>query len=152
MPSAFLAYNARFLVPYLLLASPIVLLAVWLSVRNGLRPLQQLADRIRRRTAGDLQPVGFDARHRELRPLVQALDALLGQARAQLQRERAFVQDAAHEMRTPLAVISAQAHVLEHRQDVRKDQGLAKPVDPQAESAGHRRIAGVKRKAQSRIW
>lgn len=117
MPSAFLAYNARFLLPYLLVALPIVLMAVWLSVRNGLRPLQALADRIAGRPAGDLQPVGFDARHRELRPLVQALDTLLESARHKLQRERAFVQDAAHEMRTPLAVITAQAHVLARSQD-----------------------------------
>ncbi len=117
MTSDFLAYNARNLLPYLLLASPIVLLAVWLSVRNGLRPLQVLADRMRKRTAGDLQPVGFEARHRELRPLVRALDQLLDSARHTLQRERAFVQDAAHEMRTPLAVITAQAHVLARSQD-----------------------------------
>ena len=117
MPADFLAYNARFLVPYVLLASPIVLLAVWLSVRNGLRPLQALAERIRGRAAGDLQPVGFAARHRELRPLVHALDQLLGRARDTLQRERAFVQDAAHEMRTPLAVVTAQAHVLARSTD-----------------------------------
>ena len=40
--SAFLAYNGRFILPYLLLAMPFVLLPVWLSVRNGLRPLQRL--------------------------------------------------------------------------------------------------------------
>lgn len=114
MPADFLAYNARNLLPYLLLASPIVLLAVWLSVRNGLRPLQRLATRIAGRRDDDLQPVGLDVRHRELRPLVQALDRLLGHARERLQHERAFVQDAAHELRTPLAVITAQAHVLAH--------------------------------------
>ncbi|MBT9514967.1 MAG: sensor histidine kinase, partial [Acidovorax sp.] len=47
--SNFLQYNGRALLPYLLLASPFVLLAVWLSVRNGLRPLQQLASRIAQR-------------------------------------------------------------------------------------------------------
>ncbi len=117
MTADFLAYNARNLLPYLLLASPIVLLAVWLSVRNGLRPLQVLAERIGRRRADDLRPVDFDARHRELRPLVQALDQLLVRARDTLQRERAFVQDAAHELRTPLAVVTAQAHVLARSPD-----------------------------------
>ncbi|MDM0113008.1 ATP-binding protein [Variovorax sp. J22R133] len=111
---AFLAYNARFLLPYLLLALPIVLLAIWLPIRRGLRPLQTLASRIAARDANDLSPVGVEARYRELKPLVGALDDLLQRLRLKVERERAFVQDAAHEIRTPLAVINAQAHVLAH--------------------------------------
>ena len=110
--SAFLAYNGRFILPYLLLAMPFVLLPVWLSVRNGLRPLQRLARLIAQRGKDDLQPVGFNARHRELKPLEQSLDHLFAQLRQKVERERAFVQDAAHEIRTPLAVITAQAHVM----------------------------------------
>lgn len=115
--SAFLSYNARFLLPYLLIALPFVLVPVWLSVRNGLTPLRRLAEVIGNRPADDLGPVRFDARHRELKPLVHALDSLLLRLRRKLDRERAFVQDAAHEVRTPLAVISAQAHVMAHAED-----------------------------------
>lgn len=115
--AAFLARNARSLTPYLLVAAPFVLLPVWLSVRTGLRPLQQLARRIAQRGQDDLQPVGFDARHRELQPLEQSLDHLFAQLRQKVERERAFVQDAAHEIRTPLAVINAQAHVLARSPD-----------------------------------
>jgi len=110
--SAVLAYNGRFILPYLLLALPFVLLPVWLSVRNGLQPLQQLASRIAQRNTDELQPVGFNARHRELKPLEQSLDHLFARLRQKVERERAFVQDAAHEIRTPLAVISAQVHVM----------------------------------------
>ncbi len=110
--AAFLSRNARSLLPYLLLAAPFVLVPVWLSVRSGLRPLQQLASRIARRGRDDLQPVGFNARHRELKPLEQSLDRLFAQLRQKVERERAFVHDAAHEIRTPLAVIAAQAHVM----------------------------------------
>lgn len=114
--SAFLAHNGRIILPYLLLAMPFVLVPVWLSVRNGLRPLQQLARRIAQRNTDDLQPVGFNARHRELKPLEQSLDTLLARMRQKVERERAFVQDAAHEIRTPLAVITAQAHVMARSQ------------------------------------
>ncbi|MFO6419866.1 sensor histidine kinase [Hylemonella sp. W303a] len=110
--AAFLARSARNILPYLLLATPFVLLPIWLSVRSGLRPLQQLAARIAHRSTDDLNPVGFGARHRELKPLEQALDRLLSLLRMKVERERAFVQDAAHEIRTPLAVITAQAHVM----------------------------------------
>lgn len=108
----FLQSSGRNLLPYLLLAAPFVLLPVWLSVRNGLRPLQRLARLIAQRGKDDLQPVGFNARHRELKPLEQSLDHLFAQLRHKVERERAFVQDAAHEIRTPLAVITAQAHVM----------------------------------------
>ncbi len=115
--SAFLRYNAGFILPYLLVAFPFVLLAVWLTVRASLRPLQQLTRRIEERPSDDLSAVGVPARYRELKPLVQALDTLLLRLRGTVQRERAFVQDAAHEIRTPLAVINAQAHVLAQATD-----------------------------------
>lgn len=115
--AAFLLRNGKDILPYLLLAMPFVLLPVWLSVRNGLRPLQQLAARIAQRDTDDLRPVNFHARHRELKPLEQSLDHLFVQLRQKVERERAFVQDAAHEIRTPLAVITAQAHVMARSPD-----------------------------------
>jgi signal transduction histidine kinase len=74
--------------------------------------LQALSDRIAARGPDDLSPLGVVPRHAELQPLAGALDRLLDQLRHRLARERGFVQDAAHELRTPLAVMSAQAHVL----------------------------------------
>lgn len=109
-----LSFNSRALLPYLLLAFPIVLLAVWFSVRHGLRPLQLLAQRISERRDNELSPIDFDAKHQELKPLVHSLDTMLAQLRSKVAREHAFVQDAAHEIRTPLAVITAQAHVMAH--------------------------------------
>lgn len=96
----------------LLIALPLVLLPLWFAVTQGLRPLSQLSERIRLREPDDLDATGIAPRHAELQPLVEALDALLARLRRKVQRERAFVHDAAHELRTPLAVISAQAHAL----------------------------------------
>jgi two-component system, OmpR family, sensor histidine kinase QseC len=109
-----LRFNSNALLPYLSMALPIVLFAVWLSVSHGLKPLQQLARRISQRKDNDLSPIGFKAQHQELEPLVQSLDTMLAQLRHKVAHERAFVQDAAHELRTPMAVITAQAHVMAH--------------------------------------
>ena len=96
----------------MLIAFPLVLAPVWIAVRRGLRPLRTLSDAIAARGPDDLSPLGVAPRYAELQPLTGALDRLLDQLRHKLARERGFVQDAAHELRTPLAVMAAQAHVL----------------------------------------
>jgi two-component system sensor histidine kinase QseC len=98
----------------MLIAFPFVLLPLWLAVRRGLRPLRALVDRVQARDPMDFSPLGLQLRHAELQPLVAAIDALLERSRCGIEREKGFVQDAAHELRTPLAVVAAQAHQLAH--------------------------------------
>jgi two-component system, OmpR family, sensor histidine kinase QseC len=123
----FLLYNAKELLPFLLLALPFLIVPLWWSMHHGLRPLRQLADTLDQRTDTDLHPIGFHAKHIELKPLEHALDELLLKLRERLSRERAFVQDAAHELRTPLAVMAAQAHAMAHTED----------ADARAQSQAH---------------
>ncbi len=96
----------------LIALAPILLPAVWWAVRTGLKPLSLLTDEITQRSADDLSPVPERVRYHDLQPLNDALNNLLTRLRDALAREKAFIQDAAHELRTPLAVILAQAHVL----------------------------------------
>ena len=97
---------------YMLIALPFVLLPLWLVVRQGLRPLRRLSEHIAARGPDDLSPLGFVPPQAELRPLASALDHLLARLRDKVRHEQALVQDAAHELRTPVAVIAAQAHAL----------------------------------------
>ena len=101
----------------LLIAFPLVLLPLWLAVRRGLQPLRRLVQGVQARSPADFSPLGFNLEYAELQPLAQAIDALLEKARLGIEREKAFVQDAAHELRTPLAVIDAQAHRLAGARD-----------------------------------
>ena len=96
----------------MLIAFPLVLLPLWLAVTRGLQPLRSLSDQIGAKGPDDLAALGAVPKYAELQPLSKALDQLLAQLRRKLAREHAFVQDAAHELRTPMAVMSAQAHVL----------------------------------------
>jgi two-component system sensor histidine kinase QseC len=100
------------LLPGLAIAFACLLPPAWLAVSRGLLPLRRLSERIAARGPEDVSPVGIDPRHSELKPLVRALDELLAKLRHKIETERAFVANAAHELRTPLAVITAQAHVL----------------------------------------
>jgi len=102
----------------LLLAFPLMLLPLWLAVHTGLAPLRRFARRLHGLDPKhDLAPLGADLRYGELRPLGQAFDALLRRLRQRRARERAFVHEAAHELRTPLAVVAMQAHALVQADD-----------------------------------
>lgn len=132
-----IGWFSRELLGYLLLAFPLVLLPLWIAVRRGMRPLQQLAQTVAARDASDLSPLGLQPRHDELRTLAAAFDALLARLRQQRDRERAFVQDAAHELRTPMAVVAAQAHLLAHANDTTERQQAAAALDAALRRAAH---------------
>lgn len=94
----------------LLVALPLLALLLWLAVRRGLRPLQQLAGEVGRRRPESL--AALDARApREVVPLIEQLNRLFARIAQSLERERRFTADAAHELRTPVAAIKAQAQV-----------------------------------------
>jgi two-component system sensor histidine kinase QseC len=91
--------------------APLLLLAVWWSVRRGLAPLRELGGQLRRRSPADLQPLPDAGAAAEVAPLVDALNALFARIAVLLESERRFTSDAAHELRTPVAAIRAQAQV-----------------------------------------
>ncbi len=121
----------------MLIAFPLVLLPIWFAVARGLRPLRKLSGRIAARGADDLAPLGLDPKYAELQPLTAALDHLLAQLRGRLAREQGFVQDAAHELRTPLAVISAQAHVLAMAADAAAREEAGRRMEGAIARASH---------------
>ena len=113
----------------ILLAFPLVLVPLWVTVRRGIRPVRDLARRLEQRDGGDLSPLALDMRYAELQPLATAFDAMLERLRNHVRRERAFVQDAAHELRTPMAAIAAQAHVLARAPDAAQRRHAEEALD-----------------------
>lgn len=107
---------------YLALALPIVGLPVWLLARATLKPLRQLSDTVAARSPLDTRPLPPRRGWKELAPLETALNQLFQRTAQGLAREKTFVHDAAHELRTPLAVIATQAHVLAHSQGSDREQ------------------------------
>ena len=95
----------------MLLAAPLLGVLMWFSVRQGLLPLRQLRHTLAARLPHASDPVPVVGLPGELHPLVHSLNALLERIRQMVETERRFTADAAHELRTPIAAIRAQAQV-----------------------------------------
>lgn len=95
----------------LVFALPLALLAIYFSIRRGLKPLDDLASEVATRSSDNLTPLAGRNIPREAQPLVAAINRVLYRLGYSLENERRFTADAAHELRTPLAAARIQAQV-----------------------------------------
>ena len=100
-----------------LLGSLALAALLWWAIGWGLAPLRNMAEVIRGRHADSLEPLQLDPLPSELAPMQAALNRLLAQIDLVLERERRFIADAAHELRTPLAVLKVHAQNATQAQD-----------------------------------
>ena len=106
----------RTLAPLLVLL-PLLALLVWRMVGHGLAPLDRLARGVAARTPAALEPFPEAEVPAEALPLVRSLNELLERLRSALAAQRAFVADAAHELRTPLAALKLQVQLAQRAGD-----------------------------------
>jgi signal transduction histidine kinase len=106
----------RSIAPLLFIAPAMALVVWWLSAQ-ALAPLRRLADGVRARDEQSLQPLPTDALPVEVAPLVGALNGLLQRLGEALGAQRAFVADAAHELRSPLTALKLQMGLLRRAAD-----------------------------------
>lgn len=92
-----------------LVGVPLMALVIWAMIGWGLKPLQGMARIIRSRHADSFEPLELDPLPPELAPMQAALNRQLILLKGLLERERRFIADAAHELRTPLAILRIHA-------------------------------------------
>jgi signal transduction histidine kinase len=86
-------------------------------VGRELQSLEGTAEAIARRTPEALEPIAPASVPEEIRPLVAALNGLLGRLGGALDQQRQFIADAAHELRTPLTALRLQLQLAERARD-----------------------------------
>jgi two-component system sensor histidine kinase QseC len=92
-------------------ALPLLALLIWWAVYRGVAPLRRLGWVLAARQPQALDPVAMQNTSAEMAPLISALNGLFERIGRLLVTERRFTADAAHELRTPIAAIRAQAQV-----------------------------------------
>lgn len=95
----------------LLISLPLLAFLLWVAVARGLNPLVKLTGEVEQREPDNLAPLDVETAPSEVMPLIERLNRLFSRIAASLQKERRFTADAAHELRTPVAGIKAQAQV-----------------------------------------
>jgi two-component system sensor histidine kinase QseC len=100
----------RVLIP-VLLSIPMFALMIWFGVGRAMQPLHNIVEDVQNRRPDNLYPIPVTVVPLEIKPLVDALNALFQRLQQAFETERRFTSDAAHELRTPLAAIKTQAQV-----------------------------------------
>jgi two-component system OmpR family sensor kinase/two-component system sensor histidine kinase QseC len=101
----------------LLLLLPLLGGATFWVVHGSLLPLRRMAAEVQLRDVHMLTPVDADAVPEEVAPLIEALNRLLARLQAAFAVQRAFVADAAHELRSPLTALRIQLQLLDRAPD-----------------------------------
>lgn len=83
-------------------------LFIWIGINRELKPVLSLRQAVLDRPADRFEPFDTAAVQTELRPLVDALNSHMARLERQLVRQRHFLDTAAHQLRTPLAVMKTQ--------------------------------------------
>lgn len=116
---------------------PLLGLAIWWVVGRGLAPLDRLARGVAARSPSALEPLSEANVPVETQPLVHSLNDLLERLRGALDAQRAFVADAAHELRTPIAALKLQAQLASRAPDEATRRAAAADLEAGVERAAH---------------
>lgn len=109
-----------------ILLGVVAIVLALVGLRQGLAPLGKLSRMIKDRDSRNFAALPVATTQYELRPLVNALNAALQGIEAQVAAQRRFVANAAHQIRTPLALLKTQSLVgLQARNTHEKDEALA---------------------------
>ncbi|MBC7958145.1 MAG: sensor histidine kinase N-terminal domain-containing protein [Cytophagales bacterium] len=116
---------------------PLAVLLVWLALVRGIKPLNELQQRIRRRESHDLSPIDEREVPEEVSPLVRAINDLLMRLDRSISTQKHFLADAAHQLKTPLAGLRMQAELAQREIDAgqRDPQALKKSLQQIARSS-----------------
>ena len=116
---------------------PLAVILVWFGLSQGLRPLARLRERIESRREADLSPIAATRVPEELQPLTEAFNAMLARMQHNIDVQRRFISDAAHQMRTPLTGLKMQAQLAMREDDPGQLRYALQNISSSVDRASH---------------
>jgi two-component system sensor histidine kinase TctE len=110
---------------------------VWFAVRLVLQPLMRLKNEVETRPLSDLSDVDPALVHREVRPLVGAMNGAMGRLQQLIAGQRRFIGDASHQLRTPLTVLKTQAELALRENDPEAMREIVRSIAATTDSTVH---------------
>jgi two-component system sensor histidine kinase TctE len=110
---------------------------VWFAVRLVLHPLMRLKNEVETRPVSDLSNVDPALVHREVRPLVGAMNGAMGRLQQLIAGQRRFIADASHQLRTPLTVLKTQAELALRENDPAAMREIVRSIAATTDSTVH---------------
>lgn len=124
------------LVPLLALGTVLSVL-VYGGIRRGLAPLQRLEAQLAHRSAAALTPIELTEAPQEVHSLAATINELLASLRRSLSQEKRFLNDAAHQLRTPLAGLISQSELALQETDPQALRARLQKVHTGAQRSAH---------------
>lgn len=124
------------LAPLLLLGGLLSML-VYAGIKRGMVPLTKLEKQLKERSAADLTPLELTTAPTEVHMLVDAINRLLAAVRRNVSQEQRFINDAAHQLRTPLAGLINQTELALGESDVALLKARLHKVHAGAQRSAH---------------
>lgn len=116
---------------------PLAVVLVWFGLTRGLRPLTRLRELIEARREEDLSPITAIRVPEELQPLTDAFNSMLMRMQRNMDGQRRFISDAAHQMRTPLTGLKMQAQLAAREDDPRQLRYALQNISTSVDRASH---------------
>ena len=110
---------------------------VWFAVRFVLRPLMRLRQDVEARKPTDLSDFDPQLVHKEVRPLVAAMNGYMARLQTLIAGQRRFIADASHQLRTPLTVLKTQAELALRENDPKAMREVVESIARTTDSTVH---------------
>ncbi len=114
---------------------PIAVMLIWFGLTRGIMSLNRLQMSVLQRNKQDLSNLSLDEAPEEVQPLVRSFNNILSRLRRNVGLQKRFLADTAHQIKTPLAGLKAQAELALHTKDALQRRESLEHISSSADRA-----------------